>query len=146
MEKLFTLERRTGRVVEARIIKLANDEHADRYMRAFTPPLLRGRPILLADHRPVVIYTQSVAAKLIELFTSLNVHWERVAIVIAPTNATLTMQLSRVVRESANPSRRVFTDAAEACRFLAETLTGAEVSRARDFLDEFQDPPRSSRR
>jgi hypothetical protein len=139
---MFTVERRTARLVEARVFRLATLADVDEYGQAFTPGMLAGRPTLLADHRPVAIYPQDVAAKMVDLFASLNRRWERAALVVAPTNATLLMQMQRVVRESQNPSRRVFTNAPEACRFLGEILSEAEVTRATQFLDEPVDSAR----
>jgi hypothetical protein len=64
-----------------------------------------------------------------------------VAIVIAESNATMSLQLERIVRESQNPSRRVFTGPGEALRFLGETLETLELARASRFLSEA--PPSS---
>lgn len=138
----FTVERRTGRLVEARIFRLTTPAEVIDYGHAFTPALIAGRPVLLADHRPVAIYHQAVAAKLLETFNSFNRIWERVAIIIAPTNATLFLQFQRVVREARNPSRRIFTEPEEACDFIAETLQPLEMARASAFLDM---PPKSAR-
>lgn len=134
---MFKVSRQTGRLVEARVTALANVARVDAYGQAFAPALLQiqGRPILCADHRPVVIYSQPVSDRLTEMFTSLNKTWERVAILVAPTNATLAMQLQRIVRESANPSRRVFFDPVEAVRFLSEILDPTERARLETFLD-----------
>jgi len=134
---MFTISRRTGRLVEARVTALATVARVDAYAEGFTPVVRQvvGRPVLCADHRPVVIYSQPVADKLTDIFTALNTTWERVAILVAPTNATLSMQLGRIVRESANPSRRVFFDPVEAGRFLGEILDPSEQTRLRVFLE-----------
>jgi hypothetical protein len=139
---LFTAERRVGHLVEARIFRLATVADVAAYGRAFTPAMLAGHPTLVADHRPVTIYSQPVAAGLMEMFTSLNATWHRVAILIAPTNSTLSLQLQRVVRGAHNPSRRVFLDEAAACAFLGETLQPLEVARLAAFLAQ---PPSSAR-
>jgi hypothetical protein len=134
---MFTIHRKTGRLVEANVSALATVAEVGAYADGFAPALrgLTARPVLCADHRPVVIYSQPVADKLVELFTNLNKTWERAAILVAPTNATLAMQLGRIVRESANPSRRVFFDPAEAERFLAEILDPATQARLHLFLE-----------
>jgi hypothetical protein len=60
----------------------------------------------------------------------------RVAILVARTNATLTLQLTRIVREAGNEHRRVFHDAGQALVHLAPVLDDAERNRVRNFLDE----------
>src|ERR1700722_10817370 len=134
---MFQINHKVGRLVEARVSALATVARANAYGEAFAPVVgkLLTRPILCADHRPVVIYAQPVADRLTELFTSLNRTWERVAIIVAPTNATLAMQLQRIVRESANTSRKVFFDPVEASQFLAEILDPGKPARLRLFLE-----------
>lgn len=144
---MFTVERRVGRLCEARISRMAEASEVDDYARAFRKELVGVvGPVLCADHRPVAIYPQPVADKLIELFKSLNTRWERVAILVAKSNATISMQLQRIVRESDNPSRRVFFEAEEARAFLDEGLDAAERARLRAFLDESETPSSGRRR
>ena len=143
MSEMFSVSRRVGRLVEARVFRLPELDDAKRYAAAFGPAVAGVEaPVLCADHRPVVIYSQPVANQLVETFIGLNKHWERVAILVAPSNATLAMQLQRIVRESNNASRRVFFDADEALAFLAERLDAAERVRLGAFLGEH---PTSSR-
>lgn len=133
---MFTVERRVGRLCEARVFRLPEPGDVSAYSAAFRPLVLAPtRPVLCADHRPVPIYRPQVADALVALFQSLNVHWERVAIVVSSTNATLAMQMQRIVRESANPSRNVFLDAGEAQAFLAPALDEVERERLRVFLE-----------
>ena len=137
MSEMFTVNRRVGRLVEARVFRLADLADANRYAAAFGPAMGNvEQPVLCADHRPVAIYPPPVADRLVETFIGLNKHWERVAILVAPTNATLAMQLQRIVRESKNPSRRVFFEADEAHAFLGERLETAERARLGAFLAE----------
>jgi hypothetical protein len=133
---MFTVERRVGRLCEARIRRLTEGADVDAYSAAFRPMFTgMSRPVLCADHRPVLIYRPQVADALTALFQSLNSRWERVAILVAPTNATLAMQMMRIVRESANTSRNVFFDRAEAAQFLAPVLDDLERDRLGVFLD-----------
>lgn len=134
---MFTVERRVGRLCEARIHRLMDIADVNAYAAAFRP-IFTGvsRLVLCADHRPVPIYRPQVADAMVAMFQSLNSRWERVAIVVAPTNATLTMQMQRIVRESANPSRNVFLDAGAACIFLSSALDEPERERLEAFLDE----------
>ena len=104
------------------------------------------RPVLCADHRPVGIYPQAAADRLIELFTQMNSRLERVAILVSRTNATLYMQLNRIVREASYTARRVVHTAEEAHAHLAPVLAPAELARMRDFLAEPEGNMPSSRR
>jgi len=135
---MFTVEVRTGRLLEARIRSLASRDEADGYAReiaarvAKLPPDVR--PVLCADHRPVVVYTQPVADRLSELFQQMNDRLERVAILVNESNATLALQLRRIVREAGWSSRRVLTDGTEATTFLGEVLDAQERARLATFV------------
>ena len=138
-----------GRLVEARVFNLRTVADVDQYTAAFSPDLLKvGDPVLCADHRPVVIYPPDVADRLVRLFKTMNSRLYRVAILVSRSNATLVMQLQRIVRESANPSRRVFFDAVEAEQFLTPVLQTSERARLHVFLNETNDegPPPPSKK
>ena len=64
----------------------------------------------------------------------MNTRLVRVAIFVSHTNATLGMQLRRLVREAGNDSRRVFTDAGEGALFLGEILDVDELRALAAFL------------
>ena len=121
----YTVEVRARRLVAARIHGLADEVSAQAYARELgtvSSRIALTSPILCADHRPVHVYPPAVADELVRLFTLMNRVLTRIAIVVAPTNATLIMQLGRIIREANNPSRQLFTDASKADRFLAEVL------------------------
>lgn len=138
LEASYAIENRAGRLVEARVFGLRSREDADAYSRDLGIQVMRMprdvRPILCADHRPVAVYSQPVADRLAELFVQMNIRLERVAIIVAPSNATLSMQLHRIVREAGYSARRVFFSTDEACAHLAPALNPAELSSAREFL------------
>jgi hypothetical protein len=140
----FSLETRVGRLIEARIFDLRTSDDAEVYSAAMRAHILRlptaKQPILLADHRPIVIYPQAAADRLVELFTQMNAQLERVAIIAAPSNATLVLQLNRIVREAAYARRRVVFTPDDVVSHLAAALDSGELARARAFLDEY--PPR----
>jgi hypothetical protein len=121
----FRIEVRGKRLVAARIHALRDAEDARRYameLGAFAGRIAARSPVLCADHRPVTIYAPVVADELARLFSKMNDVLARVAILGAPSNATLVMQLGRIVREANNPKRQLFTDAAKARTFLEEEL------------------------
>lgn len=135
---MFTVEVHTGRLIEARIEALRTLERAVAYTDALGLAIkqagLKERMILCADHRPVAIYPQLVADKLAALFEDMNQHLQRIAILVAPSNATLSMQLGRIVREAHNSDRRVFHATEEAEAFLGEILTKDESTNLARFL------------
>ena len=146
---MFTVESRVGRLLEARIESLRTLDRASAYSDAIAQMVQRmpgHEPMILcADHRAVVVYPQPVADKLASLFGAMNQRLARIALLVAPTNATLSMQLGRIVREANNPDRRVFLVPAEAEAFLGEVLTGSERTRLARFLRSGNDGPPSSR-
>lgn len=141
-EQGYVINNRVGKLIEARVFGLKTREDADAYSRDLGIQVMRMprsvRPILCADHRPVAIYPQPAADRLVELFLQMNARLERVAILVSPTNATLTMQLNRFVREASYAARRVFQRPDEANVHLAPVLDVEELARMRDFLDEFK--------
>jgi hypothetical protein len=141
----FSLVTNVGRLIEARIFALRTRKDVEDYGDAFGTHLMRlpqgMRAILCADHRPVTIYAQEVADRLLEMFKPLNAHLERVAIVAAPSNATFAMQLDRIVRAAGYAARKVVYASEEAVQHLAPVLTPQELKRARTFLEEY--PPKA---
>ena len=147
---MFTVEVQVGRLIEARIESLRSLDRAVAYADAFAGVLQRspttGPMILCADHRAVPVYPQAVTDKLAALFGTLNTRLARIALLVSPTNATLSMQLGRIVREANNTARRVFTVPMEAEAFLGDVLTSAERMRLGRFLrSDRSDGPPSSR-
>ena len=138
----YTLGCRAGRLIEARVFRLRTAEDANAYATALASQVARvpppSRPVLCADHRPVVIYTQSVADRLAELFANMNSRLERVAILVAPSNATLLLQLERLVKQASNTNRRVFHAHEGALEYLGSTLDASEMVRAKTFATEWK--------
>jgi hypothetical protein len=137
----FSIRNDYGRVIEARVFALRNAGDADEYARSLASVVAQlptsTRPILCADHRPVVVYAPTVADRLTELFHAMNTRLERIAILVARTNATLAMQLERIVREAQFENRRVFYDVHDAVAFLQPSLSAMETARIESFLGEY---------
>lgn len=146
----YAIQNPVGRLLEARVFWLKTRQDVDDYSRDIGLQLMRMprdvRPVLCADHRPVAIYPEAAADRLVELFTQMNTRLERIAILVARTNATLHMQLNRIVREAHFNARRVVHTAEEAHAHLAPVLEPAELARMRAFLDEPEGNMPSSRR
>jgi hypothetical protein len=139
--KSYSLEARVGRLIEARVFGLRTREEVDAYAVAAHMQVLRMpahvRPVLCADHRPVYIYNQDVADRLMELFQQMNSRLERIAILVARSNATLVLQLERLVREASFSSRKLVFAPEEAEAHLAPILDTAELARLRAFVGEY---------
>ena len=137
----FTCEIKVGRVIEARVQTLKTPADARAYSNAlarvvtsFSKTGAKRGPVLCADHRPVVIYAPEVADELARLFSEMNAYLVRVGIIAARSNATLSMQLGRIVREANNPLRQIFYEPGELTDFLAHDLDRNETERVRAFL------------
>jgi len=134
---VFTVTRGVGRIVDVRVESLKTVSDVDAFITAVRNCVLQAAPahaVICADHRAVRIYPQEVAERLVFLFSSVNPHIERAALVVARTNATFSIQIERIVRESLNPQRRVFYDPEPAIAWLSELLTDAEAAHIRAFL------------
>lgn len=147
-DSTFSCEIRVGRLIEARVHALKRPDDARAYSRtlgqvvqSFLSNPSAGNPVLCADHRPVVIYSPEVADELARLFAQMNAQLARVAIIAAKSNATLAMQLGRIIREAGNPLRKLFYDPHEVTEFLESDLDASERARARAFLAEMSIPP-----
>lgn len=134
---MFTVENRVGGLIEARVLSLADANEARAYSLALAAAVKAcpaERTYLCADHRAVAIYPQVVADELSRLFVQMNTRLFRIAVVVSGTNATLTLQLGRIIREAKNPSRRLIDTHTEALAFLGEVFTEAELKRCQAFL------------
>src|SRR5689334_19939786 len=131
----FSLATKVGRLLEARVFALRTRKDVEEYGDAFGTHLMRlpqgTQALLCADHRPVTIYAQEVADRLLEMFRPMNAILERVAIVAAPTNATFAMQLDRIVRAAGYTARKVVYTPEDAVQHLAPVLTPQELKRVR---------------
>lgn len=145
----FSVELRVGRLLEARVFSLRTAQDAEDYGAALRELIARApfgvKPVLCADHRPVMVYAPAAADVLVSMFEKNNTALERAGLVLDPTNATLLLQLERIVREAGYERRRVFRDAESVLSFLAEGLDARETARAREFLAGFS-PARSGER
>jgi hypothetical protein len=134
----YSVELHVGRLVEARVFRLATTEDVDAYIAEIGAEVERvasgSGGVLVADHRPADIYPQPVSARLVELFQVMNTRLARVAIVTGPEKATFYMQLRRIAREAGYEARQVFQNTPPALQHLAVALSPRELDRAQEFL------------
>jgi hypothetical protein len=134
----YRVEHQRGRLIEANVLRLTTAEDADAYAAAVIAKAEASKshrsPVLCADHRAANIYPPAVADRLALAFVPNNSRFERIAILVAPENATLLMQLLRLTREAGSDRRRVCLNASEAIEHLAKSLDADELERVRAFL------------
>lgn len=137
----YEVANRQARLIEARVHALWTTEDADAYSRELAAEVVAcpaaSAPVLVADHRPVRVYPPEVTDHLVSLFEQMNARLERIAILVSETNATMYLQLERLVREAGFEKRRVFQDTEGALAHLAGGLDAAELARAKEFLAEW---------
>jgi hypothetical protein len=142
----YLVEMHVGRLIEARVFKLATAAEVETYIGAIAAAVGRlpagTNGVLCADHRPAEIYPQPVTDRLIEMFQRMNTRLDRVAIVTGAEKATLYMQLRRIAREAHYEARQVYQDTPPALDHLAMALSADELERARLFLASFAENSR----
>jgi len=138
----YTVHTGGARLIEARVFRLRTLEEAQGYSELLAAHARRvpgsDYPVLLADHRPVMIYPQLVANRLVELFLDMNTRLERVAIIASRENATMVLQLERLIREANDVKRRLFFTNEDALEHLSPSIDALDLQRARRFLDAYR--------
>lgn len=95
--------------------------------------------IFVIDWRKCPVMSSEAAQRMLPAITGTNPRVERSATIASKNAPTALMQFLRLVRESKHPDRRLFYDAGQLERWLAEVLTPAEATRLHDFL-EYREP------
>ena len=134
----FTVDCKVGRLVEARLYLLQSADEVTVFQAAMRDVFRRAGPrsIICADWRAASLLAPEVADAMIGLLRVGNAFFERSAILLGQDKALFNMQVERVVREAANPSRRTFRDPLKMRRWLAEVLDNAEIRRMNEFFRE----------
>jgi hypothetical protein len=145
MGNLLTIERKVGRLVEARFSGNPTVEDIAEWARAAEGLLKTGAArlgkgaVCCTDMRASALFRPAVTEALTSIMRADNRVVERNAI-LGIGGATFTLQLQRLLRE-AQPigeiRRRVFIEQASMYQWLEELLTPVESARLRAFVDEF---------
>jgi Xaa-Pro aminopeptidase len=134
----YTVARRVGRLIEVRHFTTMSAQDLD----AFHARMLelineqKGRVVSCVDFSRVRIFSPENADRIRSTMRLLNPSIERSAILLAPENATICLQMERLVRDAASPSRRSFREAGAAIAWLREVLSPEELARLREFVSE----------
>jgi hypothetical protein len=94
-----------------------------------------ARVIIVADWRRCTILGTGTAERAAVMLAGANPRVLRSSILILPDSATAMMQALRLVKESNNAGRKVFTAPADLIAWNAEIATPAELERLKAFLE-----------
>ena len=134
-QRSWTVDKAVGHLVEIRVTRLDTVEEVKKFadsivrVAASTPDA-----VLVVDLRTPVIFPQTVAAALIDLMTRANKVRRKTAILLAGEHAVFSMQLGRLVRQAGDPKRMTFNDVESLLAWIADSLTDAEMKRAKQFV------------
>jgi hypothetical protein len=135
---MFTVERRVGRLIEFDVPELRLPGDVDRMMAIIREKVGEIAPresaIMAADYRAITVFGPDVADRVREMYSRFNPRVLRSAILLGVEQATVKLQVARLVREAAHPARRTFEHADAMEQWLAEVLTLEELARLRAFL------------
>jgi hypothetical protein len=105
-----------------------------RTLAAMTAPE-EARVLIAADWRRCTILGTDTAERAAVMLAGVNPRVLRSSMLVLPDSPTAVMQALRLVKESNNTWRRVFTAAADLIAWNAEVMTPAEVERLKVFLE-----------
>jgi hypothetical protein len=132
----FLVEHAVGRLIRTSIGELNSIYQVTQIKAAVIGEMQRAGDavIVCTDWRRIHVFAPDIADALISMFTVTNRRVLRGAILLAAENATLTLQLERVLQTSHNIARRAFRDPEFMLRWLGAVLTPAELECAQEFI------------
>ncbi len=128
----------TGRLIATRVVNLQSVRNAEALRDAVAAAvMLRARSaITCSDWRDIGVLAPDVAEVLLKAFRSTNSRVLRGAVLLAPGQATFSLQLERILRAADHPARRAFYDARAMLVWLADLLTPEEAQYAFHFFED----------
>jgi len=144
---MHTVKNVVGRLVEVRVASPLNLAEVGEFRLEHQAAIrnIRERYVGVVDLRHADVLPSEVAQGLIALLSGTAILVERTGFLIGES-AIFSLQIERIIRNSANPNRKAFRDPEQLKAFLGEVLAPIERSRLDEFLDAGQtgaDPPRS---
>lgn len=132
----YTVERRVGRLLEMRLLFGVSQEHTQRFLARVGAVLSTSREplVLCVDLRDSRLFPPEISEQILSFMRTMNPYVERSALLVGGQSAMFGLQIERLVRGGAHPSRRTFRDPEAATRWLAQVLTPAEQERLRHFV------------
>jgi hypothetical protein len=131
---MWTVQNVVGKLVEARLTKGDSNE-VTACLTAIADAVARAaQPVVgLFDLSQIQVLGRAEADLLLKVMREDNARVERTAILVHG-DALLEMQIERLIRAAALPSRQAFRLAGHAVRWLSPSLTPAELARLQLFL------------
>ena len=124
---MLTVTRRAGRLVAIHIASPITEGELTAFEADLAAIVALSRTLVFwTDLRQAQVLSEAHAARLVALMRGDNRKVLRTALVLPEGNAILALQFERIVREAANPARRIFRDRAAAMRWLLEVLEPEE--------------------
>ena len=133
---MFSVERRTGRLVEVRMEPPFSIDDVNGMITAVRlQALASSEPFVLCALFPrLTVLTPEASEPLLTMLRRDSPRLLRAGYLLGQRYGALAMQIDRLVREAKNPGRRWFDRSADLERFLGEVLTGPEREALRSFL------------
>ena len=134
---MYSIENAVGRLIEVRLANPLSLEDVHHFAERFKTTVsgVGGRYVGVVDVTQAEVFPGPVAEALIQLLSRAADHVERTAALIG-ANATFSLQVERIFRNSASPSRRAFRQRDELRDWLREVLESDERVRLARFLHE----------
>jgi hypothetical protein len=133
---------RAGRIVEIRILRLADLDDVERLNAEVFAAIERAGPraLIYADHRFASPVPRDVADALSRGMRQANRKILQTAILLDPANTTFNLQVERIVRCACNSARRLFSGRIELHAWMDGVMTDDE----RRILPRLFEPRQSS--
>jgi hypothetical protein len=129
------VEKHAGRVVEIFVRQLASRFEVERFSQAiYNLAVQTTDAVLIVDLRTPIVFSDNVAAAVIDLMVRANGVRKKTAILLFSEHAVFGLQLGRLAKQAGDPNRRMFTDPASLLDWLDEELSPGEKARVRVFL------------
>jgi hypothetical protein len=98
--------------------------------------------VIAADWRRCRVMSSDASESLVANLSRYNARVERSGAIASEDSPSAVLQFTRLIREAANPDRRLFTDSEAMASWLGEVLAPDERRRLAEFLAESVDEPK----
>ncbi|APR81273.1 Hypothetical protein A7982_06620 [Minicystis rosea] len=146
---MHTIERKEGRLIEARIASPLLADEVDGIVQTTRMNVLSqpGKVVCVVDLTRLESLPDTAADAFVAMFTRDNPKVERSAFLLNRSTSSMILQVNRMIRAAKSPSRQSFEDAVALRKWLDEVLQPAERTSLRAFLDNVdRSDPVSSKR